>query len=36
MNYDGSCGENSGKLKIKDIAKLTNKQKHTLNFDIGC
>ena len=35
MNYDGSRGENFGKLKIKDNAKLTNKQKGTLNFDIG-
>lgn len=35
MNYDESRGENFGKLKIKDNAKLTNKQKDTLNFDIG-
>ena len=35
MNYDGSRGENFGKLKIKDNAKLTNKQKDTLNFDIS-
>ena len=35
MNYDGSRGENFGKLKIKDNAKLTNKQKGTLNVDIG-
>ena len=35
MNYDGSRGENFGKLKIKDNARLTNKQKDTLNFDIG-
>ena len=35
MNYDGGRGENFGKIKIKDNAKLTNKQKDTLNFDIG-
>ena len=35
-NYDGSRGENFGKIKIKDNAKLTNKQKETFNFDIGC
>ena len=35
MNYDGSRGENFGKLKIKDNAQLTNKQKETLNFDIS-
>ena len=35
MNYDGSRGESFGNLKIKDNAKLTNKQKDTLNFDIG-
>ena len=34
-NYDGSRGENFGKTLIKDNAKLTNKQKDTLNFDIG-
>ena len=32
MNYDGSCGENFGKLKIKGNAKFTNKQKDTLNL----
>ena len=35
MNYNGSRGENVGKLKIKDNAKLTNKQKDVLNFDIS-
>ena len=35
MNYDGSRGENFGKTKIKDNAKLTNRQRDTLNFDIG-
>ena len=35
MNYDGSRGENFGKLKTKDNAKRTNKQKDTLNFDIA-
>ena len=35
LNYDGSRGENYGKIKIKDNAKLTNRQKVTLNFDIG-
>ena len=35
MNYDGSRGENFGKIKIKDNARLTNKQKGTLNYDIG-
>ena len=34
-NYDGSRGENFGKIKIKDNARLTNKQKDTLNYDIG-
>ena len=36
LNYDGSRGENFGKILIKDNAKLTNKQRDTLNFDIGC
>ena len=35
LNYDGSRGENFGKIKIKDNAKLTNKQKLTFNFNIG-
>ena len=35
MHNDGSRGQNFGKLKRKDNAKLTNKQKGTLNFDIG-
>ena len=35
MIYDGSRGENFGKLKIKDNTKLTNKEKETLTFDIG-
>ena len=35
INYDGSRVGNFGKLKIKDNAKLTNKQKNTFNFDIG-
>ena len=35
IKYDGSRGENFGKLKIKDNAKLTNKEKDTLNFDIS-
>ena len=35
MNFDGGRGENLGKIKIKDNAKLTIKQKDTLNFDIG-
>ena len=33
--YDGSSGENFGKLKIKDNTKLTNKQKDALNFYIN-
>ena len=35
MNYDGSKGANFGKIKIKDNAKLANKQNLTLNFDFG-
>lgn len=35
LNYDGSRGKNSGKIKIKDNAKTTNKQKQTFKFDIG-
>ena len=35
LNYDGSRGENFGKVKIKDNAKLTRKEKVVLNFDIG-
>ena len=35
LNYDGSRGENFGKVKIKDNAKLTRKQKGAFNFDIG-
>ena len=35
MNYDGGRGENFGKIKIKDNARLTNRQKATLNYDIG-
>ena len=35
LNYDGSHGEKFGKVLIKDNAKLTNKQKDTLNFDIA-
>ena len=35
MNYDGSRGEKFGRLKIKDNAQLTNKQKETLNFNIS-
>ena len=35
INYDGSRGENFGKVKIKDNAKLTRKQKVAFNFDIG-
>ena len=35
MNYDGSRGENFGEIKIKDNACLTNKQKDTLNYNIG-
>ena len=35
LNYDGSRGENFGKIKIKDNAKLTRKQKGAFNFDIG-
>ena len=35
LNYDGSRGENFGKIKIKDNAKITNKRKLTFNFDIG-
>ena len=35
MNYDGLCGENIGKTKIKNFAKQTNQQKHTLYYDIG-
>jgi hypothetical protein len=34
-NYDGSRGENFGKVKIKDNAKLTNRQRDTINFDIS-
>ena len=36
INYDGSRGENFGKILIKDNAKRTNKQRDTLNFDIAC
>ena len=32
INYDGSAGENFGKLKIKDNTKLTNKEKDTLKL----
>ena len=35
MNYDGSRGESFGKVKIKDNAKLTRKQKGAFNFDIS-
>lgn len=35
MNFDGLYAENLGKLKIKDKAKLMNKQKVTLIFDIS-
>ena len=35
MNYDGSRGENFSKLKIKGNAKLTNKEKDALSFDIS-
>ena len=35
INYYGLRGENFGKLKIKDDAKLTNKEKDILNFDIS-
>ena len=35
LNDDGSRGENFGKVKIKDNAKLTRKQKGAFNFDIG-
>ena len=35
MNYDGSRGENFGRLKIKGDTKFTNEQKGTLNFDIS-
>lgn len=35
MNYHGGRGENSGKIKIKGNARLTNKHKDTLNYDIG-
>ena len=35
LNYDGSRGENFGKVIIKDNAKLTRKQKVAFNFDIG-
>ena len=35
MNYDGSRGENAGKLKITYNVKLTHKQKGILNFGIG-
>ena len=35
MNYDGSRRGFFGKLKIKKNTKLTNKQKATLNFNIG-
>ena len=35
INYDGSRGENFGKFKIKDNVNFTNKQKDTLNFNIG-
>ena len=34
MDYDGSRGDNFGKLQIKDNAKITNTQKDVLNFDI--
>ena len=35
LKYDGARGKNYGKIKIKDNVKLTNRQKVTLNFDIG-
>ena len=35
VNYDGSRGENFGKLEMKDNAKLTNKEKDALSFDIS-
>ena len=34
LNYDGSRGENFGKVKLKHNAKLTRKQKGAFNFDI--
>ena len=35
LNYNGSRGEDFGKVKIKDNAKLIRKQKGVFNFDIG-
>ena len=35
MNYDQSCRKNMGKTEIKDIARRTDQQKHTLRYDIG-
>ena len=34
LNYNGLRGDNFGKVKIKDNAKLTRKQKGPFNFDI--
>ena len=35
LDYDGSRGEQFGKMKIKDNTRISNKQKLTFNFDIG-
>ena len=35
FNYDGSRGDNSCTVKIKDHAQRINKEKVNLNFDIG-
>ncbi len=34
-NWDGSRGEHHGKVLVKDNAKLTNRRKETLNYDIS-
>ena len=36
INYDGSRGDNFSNSEIKNYAKINNKEKNTLNFDISC
>ena len=36
MHYDGSRGKRFGKYKINDNARLINKEKEVLEFDISC
>jgi hypothetical protein len=35
LNFDGGRGENFGKVKIKENARRTNKDRNCINFDIG-